>query len=51
MNLFCNTIFFALKDINTIYPKANELVGNLISWQPPTICQHLHNDLGQVIIP
>jgi hypothetical protein len=31
MNLFCNTIFCALKDINTIYLKASEFLGNPIS--------------------
>jgi hypothetical protein len=35
MNLFCNTIFCALKDINTICLKENEFLGNLISWQTP----------------
>ncbi len=50
MNLFCNTIFYALKSINTICPKANELLGTLISWQPLANWQRLNNDLGQVIL-
>ncbi len=38
MNLFCNTTFCAIKNINTICPKENELLGNQISWQAPTNC-------------
>jgi hypothetical protein len=39
MNMFCNIIFCALKDINTICSKANELLSNLIYEQPPTLIE------------
>jgi hypothetical protein len=33
MDLVCETNPYALKDINTIYPKTYELLDNLLLWQ------------------
>jgi hypothetical protein len=50
-DLLCNTTLGALKYINTICPKANQLLGNLASWHTTTYHQSLHNHLGQIITP
>ncbi len=51
-NLFCDTIFVALKYINIIYPKAYELLSSLVSLQSTTYHQNLHKfHLNQMIIP
>jgi hypothetical protein len=41
-DLLCNTIFGALKCIDTISPKTYELLGNLVFWQITTYYQSLH---------
>jgi len=46
MDWFCNTSPCALKDINTIYPKTYEILGNLILEQVTTYQHHLHNHLS-----
>jgi hypothetical protein len=51
VDLFYNTTFDALKYINTICPKANQLLSNLVSWHTTTYHQSLHNNLGQIITP
>jgi len=37
MNLFYNTNLCALRNIDAIYPKTNDFLGNLVSWKPPPI--------------
>jgi hypothetical protein len=51
MDLLCDTNLGALKNIDTIYPKANKLFGNLVSWQITTFNHHVHNHLCQIIKP
>jgi hypothetical protein len=46
LDLFYNTTFGALKYIDTISPKAYELLGNLVFWQIAIYHQSLHNHLG-----
>jgi hypothetical protein len=41
MDLVCETSPCALKDIDTIYPKTYELLGNLVSCKPPSIINAL----------
>jgi hypothetical protein len=45
MDFFCDTNICPLKNINTIYPKTNKLMGNLILWQTTTYHENLHNNL------
>jgi len=49
--LLYNTTLGAMKYIDTMSPKAYELLGNLVSWQTITYHQSLHNHLDQIIIP
>ncbi len=46
MDLPCDISLGALKNIGTIHPKANELLGNLVLWQTTTYHHHLHNNLS-----
>jgi hypothetical protein len=46
MDLFYNTNSCALENINTIYPKIDEFLGNLVSWQATTYQKCLHNHLN-----
>jgi hypothetical protein len=45
MDLFCDTNPSPLKNINTIYPKTNKLLGNLVSWQTSIYHECFHNKL------
>jgi hypothetical protein len=45
MDLFCGAIPSPLKNINTIYPKTNKLLGKLVLWQTSTYHECFHKNL------
>jgi hypothetical protein len=51
LDLLCNTTLGAFTYINTICPKTNQLLGNLVFWHTTIYHQSLHSHLGQIITP